>query len=96
MANVPQLSKGSVRYIYEIGQPQGEHVLQILDIRSVQSKEGSAQPVKQDRYRLVLSDGDHFIQAMLATQQNSIVPQIGVYSVVRVQECISNVVQNKR
>ena len=51
-----------------------------------------------DRYRLIISDGVHFVQAMLATQLNELVENdtIKKHTVAVLEKYTSNVVQNKR
>ena len=51
-----------------------------------------------DRYRVIISDGVHFIQAMLATQLNDLVRTnaIGKHTVVVVEKATCNYVQAKR
>jgi enterochelin esterase-like enzyme len=51
-----------------------------------------------ERFRLILSDGVHWAQAMLATQLNDLVKndQIQVHTVLRLQEFIVNNVQNRK
>lgn len=68
-------------------------LVQVLDIRQI----ATAQSV-QERYRMVLSDGSHTQQAMLATQLNPIVKsgQIQKGSVVQLVEYICNSVQNRK
>ncbi|GAA5868477.1 hypothetical protein JCM8547_006286 [Rhodosporidiobolus lusitaniae] len=72
-----------------------EPVLQVLSVKRVNQ---SGQGV--DRYRLILSDGDHFVQAMLTTALNDAVtgeqPQVQKFSVVKVPTYAVNNVQNRR
>ncbi|CAM9482030.1 unnamed protein product [Ascophyllum nodosum] len=51
-----------------------------------------------DRFRLVLSDGQHFSQSMLATQQNDLITsgELQELSIITLTDYIVNVVQNKR
>lgn len=51
-----------------------------------------------DRFRLVLSDGKHFSQAMLATQQNDLITsgELQELSVITLTDYIVNLVQNKK
>ena len=58
-----------------------------------------ANPQQQmERYRLVLSDGTTWVQAMLATQLNELVKnnEIKKGTIVRLSEFICNVVQSRR
>jgi replication factor A1 len=51
-----------------------------------------------DRYRIIVSDGEHFIQAMLATQLNHLVndESIKKNTIVNVTKMTCNYVQDKR
>ncbi|KAI0053916.1 replication factor-a protein [Auriscalpium vulgare] len=73
--------------------------LQFLSVKKVASggisSTGSPNP---DRYRLILSDGTHFLQAMLATQLNHLVEEnlIGKNTIATIERMSCNVVQEKR
>ncbi|KAI4327970.1 hypothetical protein L6164_020372 [Bauhinia variegata] len=69
-------------------------VLQVIDLKLVQAQQHSA----TERYRLVLSDGSHYQQGMLATQKNELVHtgRLQKGSVVRLTQYICNVVQNRK
>lgn len=51
-----------------------------------------------DRWRLVLSDGKHYAQSMLATQQNEMISNgdLQEMCIIKLTDYIVNVVQNKR
>lgn len=51
-----------------------------------------------DRWRLVLSDGKHYAQSMLATQQNEMITsgELQELCLVSLTDYIVNIVQNKR
>lgn len=68
-----------------------EHVIQFLSVKRV----GLG---NSDRYRLIISDGTHFIQAMLATQYNALVEseEIKRFSVAVIERATCNTVQGKR
>lgn len=68
--------------------------VQFLSIKKLPN----SSPMNPDRYRLIISDGVHFVQAMLATQLNEMVENntIKKHSVVVLERYTSNVVQNKR
>ncbi|KAJ6490618.1 replication factor-A C terminal domain-containing protein [Mycena vitilis] len=70
------------------------HTLQLLSVRLV----GSNTTSTVDRYRIIVSDGEHFIQAMLATQLNHLVKddQIKKNTIVNVTKMTCNFVQDKR
>ena len=63
------LSTGAVLAMYN-NNTSGQPVVQLLDVKRIQSPGGQQ---AQDRYRLVVSDGQHYMQAMLATQLNNLV-----------------------
>lgn len=70
--------------------------VQFLSIKKVTNT--STNGANLDRYRLIVSDGTHFIQAMLATQLNHLVENdtIKKLCVAVLEKYTSNVVQNKR
>jgi hypothetical protein len=51
--------------------PSNKTQTQVLDVKKIQPNPG--QTVAAERYRLVISDGTHYLQAMLATQLNHLV-----------------------
>jgi replication factor A1 len=73
------------------------HTLQFLSIKQVKPNSTTANP-SIDRYRLIISDGEYFLQAMLATQLNSLVHEekIGRNTVAVVEKLTCNYVQGKR
>lgn len=68
-----------------------DQVIQFLSVKKV-----TGGPV--DRYRLIISDGVNFIQAMLATQCNSMVEDTSVakFTVAVIERASCSLVQNKR
>ncbi|KAG6833645.1 hypothetical protein H0H87_002841 [Tephrocybe sp. NHM501043] len=73
----------------------GPHIVQFLSIKKV-SGGNSGNTV--DRYRIIVSDGINFVQAMLATQLNSMVHDatIGKHTVVVIEKLTCNYVQEKK
>ncbi|KAK4705716.1 replication factor A1, partial [Phenoliferia sp. Uapishka_3] len=73
-----------------------EPVIQILSVKKVVSASVTA----PDRYRLVISDGEYFMQAMLSTQLNELVscdpPQIDKNTVLKLLTYATNIVGNRR
>lgn len=69
-------------------------VLQVIDLKLVQSQQNSG----TERYRVVLSDGLHYQQGMLATQKNELVHsgRLQKGSIVKLSQFICNVVQNRK
>ncbi|KAK0211172.1 hypothetical protein DFS33DRAFT_355950 [Desarmillaria ectypa] len=72
---------------------QSQVTLQVLSTKKVPQTKGA-----QDRYRIILSDGMHYIQAMLATQLNSLVDEETVTknTVILVEKMTCSVVQERR
>lgn len=63
-----------------------------MNVKCVGGKSGAP-----PRFRLVVSDGNATIAAMLATQLNGTIEELGVTrgSIIRLTEYITNVVQTK-
>ncbi|CAM6044043.1 unnamed protein product [Sphagnum compactum] len=74
-----------------IGDVDLRPILQVMDVRQIGSPQST-----QERYRLVLSDGVHLQQAMLATQLNEKVKKAVKGSMVQLLEYICNTVQNRK
>jgi len=68
--------------------------VQFLSIKKLPSSKTDT----TDRFRLIISDGKHFIQAMLATQLNDLVANdtLKKHTVVILEKYTSKIVQNKR
>ena len=68
------LNNGCISYILTGGAPEGvkDATVQVLEMKRVDSKQQGNAPV---RYRLIISDGQHYTQAMLATQLNGLVDE---------------------
>lgn len=88
-----ELSAGAVAQISEGGGEVTHPVLQIRDLRPVSTAQNST-----ERYRMLLSDGTHTQQAMLATQLNPMVKSgsLQTGSIVRLNEYICNQIQGRR
>jgi len=73
------------------------HTIQFLSIKKV-SNPSTSNSAPVDRYRIIISDGVHFTQAMLATQLNNMVVEgtITKHSVAVVEKATCNTVQGKR
>lgn len=95
-----QLSKGIVLRLLDTEDTSEEllnskPVLQILSVKKIGPPPG---PNTSDRYRVIVSDGEHFLQAMLATQLNGLIED-NVFvknSIVRITQFTCNMVQDKR
>jgi len=72
------------------------HTVQFLSVKKVQPAPGAQ--AANDRYRIIISDGEHFLQSMLATQLNHMVTdeQIGKNTVAVIEKVTCNFVQEKR
>ncbi|XP_057519030.1 replication protein A 70 kDa DNA-binding subunit A-like [Amaranthus tricolor] len=91
MANT--LTEGAIEAICN-GDNDLKPVLQVADIRLVNTQNPSS---ATERYRLLLSDGLHLQQGMLATQRNELVKS-GVLqkgSIVRLLQSVCNVIQGR-
>ncbi len=93
------LSKGSCARLLasEEAALEDSCVLQFLSIKPVGPPAGAGGSAVS-RYRIIMSDGDHYIQAMLATQLNHLVVDQKVIknSIVCVERLTCNYVQGKR
>jgi len=95
--STPQLTQGTCK-IFQAAIPEDqdvfdtEYVVQFLSLKKV-----STNP-NHDRYRIIVSDGVNYMQAMLATQLNENVQenQITKGSIVVIEKCTCNYVQEKR
>jgi replication factor A1 len=73
-------------------------VVQFLFVRPVEAKGGAPPPgAQQERYRLIVSDGTHYFQAMLATQLNGLVNsgQLVKHSICRLTKFTVSYVKEK-
>ncbi|KAI6166844.1 hypothetical protein EDD17DRAFT_1541509 [Pisolithus thermaeus] len=88
-----RLSEATPSEIDEIG---GGYTVQLVSIKKVTALSAAAPTI--DRYRIIMSDGVHFIQAMLATQLNDLVSneEIVKNSVVIIDKLTCNVLGDKR
>ncbi|OAY69163.1 replication protein A 70 kDa DNA-binding subunit A-like [Ananas comosus] len=93
MASSADLTRGAVAAISEGGAEGMRPVLQVWDLRLVNTAQSTT-----ERYRMLLSDGVHMQQAMLATQMNGIVKSGSLQkgSIVQLNEYICNVIQGRR
>jgi len=72
------------------------HTVQLVSIKKVVPLSDTAPAI--DRYRIIFSDGEHFLQAMLATQLNELVndERISKNTVAIIEKLTCNYVQGKR
>jgi len=89
-----ELTDGAIARIHG-GDTTGNPVVQVMEIKKIAAPNAQT---SQDKYRLVISDGQYFQQALMGTQLNSLVTeeQIRVNAAVRLNEFLCNVVQNRR
>ncbi|KAJ3676427.1 hypothetical protein LUZ60_003839 [Juncus effusus] len=89
-----ELTSGAVALISERKSEGLEPTVQILDVRPVSTVQNSA----SERFRMLISDGVHTQQAMLATQMNCLVKEGSLKhgSVVKLHEFICNDIQNRK
>lgn len=87
------LTRGAIADITNGGAEGMKPVLQVVDLKLVQTVQNTT-----ERFRMVLSDGVHAQQAMLATQMNPMVKsgQLQKGSVVQLNEFICNLIQNRK
>ncbi|RWW21335.1 hypothetical protein BHE74_00010527 [Ensete ventricosum] len=88
------LTQGAIGAISEGRAEEGTRpVVQVWDVKLVNTQQSTT-----ERYRMLLSDGTHMQQAMLATQMNGLVKSgaLQKYSIVQLNEFICNVIQNRR
>ena len=88
-----RLSEASPTEIEELG---SGYTVQLLSIKKVTNPPNSTATI--DRYRIILSDGVHFVQAMLATQLNELVSNGDIVknSIVVIDKLTCNFVHEKR
>lgn len=99
---LPELSKGTCQ-LFKNAQPDDpdvfntEYTVQFLFVKKV-GNTGVDGRGGFDRYRIIMSDGTHYMQAMLATQLNSMVEQQQIMkgSIVVLEKLTCNYVQEKR
>lgn len=96
-----QLTSGICSRLNEASPPEIDelgagYTVQLLSIKKVTANSATAAAI--DRYRIIISDGVHFVQAMLATQLNDLVANgdITKNSVVVVDKLTCNFVGDKR
>src|SRR5271169_3817087 len=94
-----QLSAGSCQLLQnatpeDVDVFNTQHTVQFLSIKKVGNQVAST----PDRYRIIMSDGIHYMQAMLATQLNGMVKEntIGKNTVAVLEKLTCNYVQDKR
>ena len=99
MSDIPQLTAGICSRINNNVSDDDElfnmqPTVQLLSFKKIPPTSGPS----VDRYRVIVSDGEHFLQSMLATQMNYIVEedQIGKGAIAVIEKFSVNLVQGKR
>ncbi|KAI8970131.1 replication factor-A protein [Mycotypha africana] len=92
--SMPQISEGALKVLYDEDKQNPLHKnpkLQLLSIKGVNVNGGT-------RYRVIVSDGVHYMQAMLAAQHAQLVDDglIKKHSVIQITDCVCNPLQNKK
>lgn len=89
-----QITRGAIESIFRSGKASDHPVVQVTDLKRISNGAATASSA---RFRLSISDGTHFQQAMIATQLNSYITnnRIKVNSLIRLVEVICNAVQDK-
>lgn len=74
-----------------------QHIMQFLSIKNV-GRSTTATSSTPDRYCIIMSDGIHYMKAMLATQLNGMVQDntIGKHTVAVLEKLTCNYVQETR
>ena len=111
----PTLTPNAISLLYQSGTLDSAHpiVVQVLGIKRMASNAAAASGApSSDRYRLIISDGNHFLQgtvaislqslllykAMVATQLNDLVTSNAICkdALIRLNKVIMNTIQNRR
>lgn len=70
----------------------------LSDLRALQSKDGNSDDPKNKRYRVMLSDGQHYVTAMLSSQLNPLVldGKLEKFTVVKLTEYLCQTINNRK
>jgi replication factor A1 len=92
-----RLSNGSVGRIYKTRDTTDKPVVQVVEVKRLNPPADVGASSRGERYRLAVSDGAHYMQAMLATQLNHLVTESKVESntIVRLNDYIVQEVTGK-
>lgn len=90
-----QLTPGGVARVYQ-EDTTGKPIVQVIDLKVIGTPSTANNTGR--RYRLIISDGVHFQQAMLATQMNTLVAEERLQNlgIIRMEEFVTNVIAKKR
>lgn len=97
--SLKDLSQGAIAEMVRSSDPSNHvqnPVCQILSIKKIAATTAPGNP--GDRYRLIVSDGVNYAQAMLATQKRPLIEsgEMEKNCIVRITQYASNAVQNRR
>ncbi|KAI8393889.1 putative replication factor-A protein 1 [Radiomyces spectabilis] len=89
-----QISQGAVKALYDNDTSNPVYsnpLLQVINIKAVPAPQGT-------RYRIIISDGVNFMQAMLASQHTPMVEKgdLTRYAIVRLKQFVCNELQNRK
>lgn len=93
-----QLTPGGVARVYR-DDVSGNPIVQVIDLKVIGTPSTTNNTNNTGRrYRLIISDGVHFQQAMLATQMNTLVTEERLQNlgIIRMVEFVTNVIAKKR
>ncbi|ETW86185.1 hypothetical protein HETIRDRAFT_309703 [Heterobasidion irregulare TC 32-1] len=102
-SSTPQLTSGICERL-QVGDRDDQElwdsspIVQFLSIKKVSAGIATGSSSSTDRFRIIVSDGVHFVQAMLATQLNHLVEEavISKNTVAKLEKITCNVIQEKR
>lgn len=96
MERASEISRDCISHIYKTGDTSTRPIVQICELKRI--SQPNSNPDAPPRFRLAISDGIHYQQAMLATQLNALVADnhIQLNCLVRLNDFICNNLQNKR
>lgn len=97
MERAAEISRGAISLIYTEGATHSYPVVQVVELKKI-TQQSAPSANAAPRYRLAISDGTHFQQAMLATQLNNLIAQetLALNTLVKLKDFICNDVQGKR
>ncbi|KAI8339707.1 hypothetical protein BC941DRAFT_372880 [Chlamydoabsidia padenii] len=90
-----QLTQGAIQILHDNDLTNPLHnncVVQIINIKAISTSNGGT------RYRIIISDGTHFMQAMLATVHSTLVEEnkLKKFTLIRLTESVCNLAQSRR
>jgi replication factor A1 len=91
------LKSGCVREMFQ-GNVNTPCAVQVLEVKRLSANSAAGSAPAAERFRLSISDGIHFMQAMVATQLNPRVSneEIKKDTVIQLEDCICNLIQGRR